>query len=131
MKSSRDICQMRVSIPLRSLSAYLFVDPDSETKRHPWWRELWDLLETFASSRLEWVYEPVQEVFTSTPELTDENRMLIASFIQGAPRDVIESNQTIRLGLKCLVSRYSVIEIMFFSLPDEGEQRTPRSGAAV
>lgn len=121
---------MRVSMPLRALSAYLFVDPDSGTKRHPWWRDLWDFLETFASSRLEWLYEPVQEVFTTTPELTDENRALIASFIHRAPKEVIESNQTLRLSLRYLTSRYSAIEIMFFAQPNEDEQSSAESESA-
>jgi hypothetical protein len=116
MSGHRNIRRVRVDVPLTTLRAYLFVDPEM-AKWDAWWEELYRHLLTYASRELDWRHEPVQNVFVARPTLTAQDRKAIHQFLRSAPQGEIDGHRTLRRATELNPQRACEIELMYFSAP--------------
>lgn len=114
MESGEQIRTIRIDVPLLSTCAYLFVD-SGQTQEDPWWADLYRYLLSLRSDRLEWEYEPVQDVHLARPQLTNEQREGVLRFLRTAPRQEIEGHRTLRRAIELAPDRVARLDIMYFS----------------
>lgn len=112
--SGRDeVRQVRISIPLKSAFAYLFIDHDQATWDQ-WWKHLLEYLMRFVPPDSPWRREPVQGVFVYSPQLDDSMRHDIAEFLRTAPQTEIDAHQTLRRATQMNREQEKRLELMYF-----------------
>lgn len=108
------IRQARIDVPLRTTCAYLYVDPHL-VGSDPWWQRLFEHLTTLAPRDPVWHHEPLQNIFTLRPTLTDSQRLELMAFLRSAPIGERESHLTLRRAVNLIDEEARKLEVMFFS----------------
>lgn len=108
---------VRLDIPLSTTTAYLFVDPESDS-RDEWWARLHEYLLAFRTPELQWTFEPVQAVFVARPSLVDRQKEEIVGFLRCAPPGEIESNRTLGRAVSLSPGDRRRIGLVYFSRSD-------------
>ena len=113
------IFAIRIDIPLRSTFALLFVYPP-EQGRDAWWRALWDYLSSLAPARLEWEYEPVQDVHVARCVLSEEQRRDVVRFLRTAPAEEVANHRTLRRAVELEPEQETRVKVVYFSSRPSG-----------
>ena len=112
--SGRAVEQIRIDVPLQTQYAYLVVEREHE-RWDAWWRALFEHLLELLPSDAEWSHEPVQNVYYSRPNLNEEQRVALLTFLCSAPAEQIEGHRTLRRAVELDPERVMRIRLMYFS----------------
>ena len=112
--NERKIRQVRIDVPLRTTSAYLYVDP-TMSDWGQWWVTLYTYLLSLAPAQLNWVYEPVQDIYAAQLNLTDDQRADVVRHLRTASGEQIASHRTLRRAVELTHEQERRIDVVYFS----------------
>lgn len=115
--NQRIVRTVRIDVPLRRMSAYLYFDGDTRNRWHPWWGALYDYVLGLAPSDMAWRHEPVQDVDLARPGLTDEQKADLLRFLRTAPPEEVEGHRTLRRVVNLSDDQVPRLDVMYFSAP--------------
>lgn len=125
--SPRSIHTIRIDVPLKTTSLYLYMDVE-DRERAAWWNELWNYLLSFASPLLEWRHEPVQDLYVSRPTLTPEQRLALGRFLRAAPAAELVGHLPLQRAANLAPEQYPRLGVVYFSRPMGADD--PMSGTS-
>jgi hypothetical protein len=120
LKERPKVRQVRVDIPLKTTSAYLFVDPAMQ-EWDGWWLRFYEKLLTFLPDAPEWIKEPVQDVYVCTPVLSETQLKDLQLWFASAPENQVRTHRTLQRAVEMDVLDQSRLQVKFFSGADEQE----------